>query len=483
MTAAPNRLAAAESPPGGEPSAPNGAAEGTVEKGPKGGGSADVTAVPKKPSPAKPAKPVKAAKQKPVAAVPLRVREDPAAPVSVPPKPAPSTPRPAAPSPVAANNSGKSTADLMRQVRRQRGRRLLLRLLVCVVLPTVLGAVYYGFFASPQYESATLFTINSAEQQQSLALMTTMLGSLSGSPATHDTLAARDYVLSRDMLKLLDEKHHIIAHYKNRSWDWWSRLATDSSFEDAYEYYQKMVLADYDSTTGSLTLRVRAFGANKAHELAVEILDRAEAQVNDLTDRERNDQIRFGEKQVTTMETRLSKARQALLVLQQRHGDINPESTAQAALGIRTALQGEIARARAELAEARAYMNPDAPKVVALNQRIRALEGQAAQQNARLVNPRTNSGVAENIGEFEAAAAEKEFAQRAYESARASLELARADAMRQHRYLVRVSEPSTPDESTYPRRWLGVLTIAMVSFMVWGIGLLLVAAVREHAQV
>jgi capsular polysaccharide transport system permease protein len=484
MTAAPNRSAAAESSSEPERSVPDGTGPGAIEKRPEEAGPVNVTAVPRKAKPARDDKAARRAKRSPVVAVPLRVHGDPAAPAGdAPLGPAPSAPQSAAPPPGAANDAGKSSKELIRELRRQRGRRLALRLLLCVVLPTVLGAIYYGFVASRQYESSTLFMINSAEQQQSLAFMTSVLGSLSGAPATHDTLAARDYVLSRDMLKQLDAKHHVIAHYKNPSHDWYSRLSARASFEDAYEYYKKMVLVDYDSTTGSLTLRVRAFGAKMAHEVAATILSLAEKQVNDLTDRERNDQIDFAQGQVTTMEGRLAKARQALLVLQQRHGDINPQSTAQAAMGIRTALQGEIAKARAELAQARAYMNPTAPQVIAIKERIKALEGQAAQQNAKLVNPRSNSGVAETIGEFEAAAMEKEFAQKAYESARATLELARADSLRQHRYLVTISEPSMPDESTYPRKGLGVLTVGLVSFMVWGIGLLLVAAVREHAQV
>ncbi|MBN1607769.1 MAG: hypothetical protein JW940_14120 [Polyangiaceae bacterium] len=482
MTAAPNRSAAAELPTGQKASVPD--ATDAPNEGTGDAVSPKQKAVVPKVKPTKAAKPAKPAKDRAVAAVPIRARDNPVEPApDVPLKPAPSAPRPAVPAPSAANDVGKSSKDLIRELRRQRGRRLVVRLLLCVVLPTVLGAIYYGFIASPQYESTTLFTINSAEQQQSVAFMTSMLGALSGSPATHDTLAARDYVLSRDMLKLLDAKYHLIAHYKDRSRDWWSRLAADGSFEDAYEYYQKMVSAEHDSTTGSLTLRVRAFGAKEAHELAVSMLDLAEAQINELTDRERKDQIRFAEGQVTTMEGRLAKARQALLALQQRHGEMSPQHTAEAALGIRTAIQGEIARARAELAQARAFMNPTAPQVISLTERVKALEAQAAQQNARLVNPKRNSGIAESIGEFEAAAMEKEFAQKAYESARATLELARADALRQHRYLVRISQPSLPDESTFPRRGLGVLTIGLASFLLWGIGLLLVAAVREHAQV
>ena len=46
-----------------------------------------------------------------------------------------------------------------------------------------------------------------------------------------------------------------------------------------------------------------------------------------------------------------------------------------------------------------------------------------------------------------------------------------------------IAEPSEPDESTYPRRAMAVLTVFLVSLVIMGIGTLLVAAVREHARV
>jgi capsular polysaccharide transport system permease protein len=64
----------------------------------------------------------------------------------------------------------------------------------------------------------------------------------------------------------------------------------------------------------------------------------------------------------------------------------------------------------------------------------------------------------------------------------ANLEMARADADRQHRYLAIVATPSKPDESTYPHRWRSVLAAFLVSFLLLGVGSLLSAAVREHAR-
>ncbi|HJL47558.1 MAG TPA: hypothetical protein RMG45_17020, partial [Polyangiaceae bacterium LLY-WYZ-15_(1-7)] len=79
--------------------------------------------------------------------------------------------------------------------------------------------------------------------------------------------------------------------------------------------------------------------------------------------------------------------------------------------------------------------------------------------------------------------AEKEFAERAYASAVTSLEMARVEAARQHRYLATISGPSRSDEPSHPNVLWSILTVLVLSFAGLGIGTLLVASVREHANV
>jgi capsule polysaccharide export protein KpsE/RkpR len=48
---------------------------------------------------------------------------------------------------------------------------------------------------------------------------------------------------------------------------------------------------------------------------------------------------------------------------------------------------------------------------------------------------------------------------------------------------VTIAPPSSPDAPTHPRFWYAVLTVFVASFFLLGIGTLLAASVREHAQV
>jgi capsular polysaccharide transport system permease protein len=366
-------------------------------------------------------------------------------------------------------------------VRKARSRRLLLRVSLFVLLPTALATAYFAAFASDQYESFAQFAVQSSELQPALGI--DLLAGLSGaSGSARDALAVRDYVLSRDMLHRLEKEHAFIAHYKSARQDWFSRLASEASFEDAYEYFDGKVSADFDQVSTSITVRVRAFDAKSATLFARSILTYSEEMVNQLSDRERRDRTVYAETQVKIAEARLTKARQVIVELQQKHGDFNPLQTAVATMTLRTQLEAELAKARAELMQLKSYMNDDAPLVRAANEKVKSLSVQVAGESRRLVDPDKSTGLSSSFADFESAAVEKEFAQKAYETAMATLEVARADAARQHRYVAVISNPSTPDESTYPHRIRSILAALVLSILVWGVSTMIVAVVREHAR-
>lgn len=369
-----------------------------------------------------------------------------------------------------------------RAVRRTRARRLLLKLALCVGVPTLMAAFYYGAWASNQYQSVSLFTVESADGKV-MTGFETLLGALPTSGATRDILVVRDYILSRDMLAHLVAEHGWLEHFRDEQRDAWSRLSARASSEDIYDDYQDRVHVAHDTQSNTLSLEVRAYSAEKAQQLAGAILLASEHMVNHMSERVRSDQIRFAEREVAKAEERYTKARDAVLALQSQGAELNPVESASALMGIRAELEAELAKARAELDTTRAVMRPDAPKVLELQARVRSLSRQVEAQRHRLFDGRDQGGLSEQISRFEPLMLEKEFAQRALQSATASLELARVEAARQHRYLVTVAAPSLPDYPTHPRRFWGVLTVFVLSLLITAIGGVVIASIREHAKI
>lgn len=376
-------------------------------------------------------------------------------------------------------SAAKATAQALR---RKRSRRLALRLGLYVLLPSALATTYYVGLASPQFESHATFTVQSSEQRPSLGVGSLLAGLAEGAGGGHDALVVRDYLLSRDMLARLNKERGFIAHYKNPSADFLSRLGADASFEDAYEYFGHKVTCDYDQVSGAVTVHVRAFNPETAASMSAAILSYSEDMVNKLSDRERRDRTAYAEASVKRAEERLTAARKVIFGLQQQHAEFNPLATATSLMTVRTGLEVELAKARAEVMQLRSYMQDDAPQLRAANERVKAISAQVAGESRKLVDPAKPGGLNSSFSDFEAAMVEKEFAQKAYESSMATLEIARADADRQHRYVAIIAAPSKPDEATYPRRIRAVLTSFLVCFLLWGTISMMTAAVREHAR-
>src|SRR5690349_3848943 len=168
-----------------------------------------------------------------------------------------------------------------KSLRRKRSQRLIRRLIAFVVIPTLLGAIYFGAVASHQYESIATFSVQSSDSRPAVGL--DLLAGLGSGGGRNDILAVRDYVLSRDMLARLDKEHGFIKHYKDASKDWFSRLNASASFEEAYGYFGHKVYADYDATSGNITIKVRAFDAATAQAYARSILAYSEEMVNKMS--------------------------------------------------------------------------------------------------------------------------------------------------------------------------------------------------------
>lgn len=378
--------------------------------------------------------------------------------------------------------SVEERARRAKEIKQQRITRLARRIGLLVGLPTLLAAIYYTMIVTPQFESVSVFTIHSAEGGGAPSL-SLFLGGLSGGSSTgRDGMLARKYILSRDMLASLPGDGRFVSHYRNPDVDILSRLRDDQSTEEIYEYYLEHVQVTHDPESGALELRVRAFSTEVAQELNTAILDSTERMVNRLAEDARQDSIQFTRQEVDAAERRLSAARLAILELQQTGDVFSPTHSAGAVLTVRSGLEAELARAQAELSALMSTMQRTAPQVVAQRQQVSALRGQVNRQTRRLIDDE-GSGVSASIARFEPAMIEKEFAQQAYQSALASLELARIEADRQHRYLVRIAVPSAPDEYTHPSIVLGILSVFLLSFALMGVGSLLLAVLREHANV
>ncbi len=143
-----------------------------------------------------------------------------------------------------------------------------------VLLPTLIGGIYFGVIASDRYVAEARYAIRTGAQAPGGGFLENVLGA--GSPATstrQDAEIVRDYILSRDMLEALEKRIDVRAHYDSPEVDWLSRLRADASEEDFLEYFQDRVEVIIDAEANISTLRVRAYDRGTARTIAQHLLD------------------------------------------------------------------------------------------------------------------------------------------------------------------------------------------------------------------
>jgi capsular polysaccharide transport system permease protein len=348
-----------------------------------------------------------------------------------------------------------------------------------VLVPTLLTVAYFAFVAAEVYVSEARFLVRGRSGPAAISLESMLSGGLGGgfTPATTESFSVHDYIRSRDAIRALDEKVDLRAIYRRPEADWLARLSDDATLEDFLDYYRDRVSVTLDTSSGITTLRVVAFRPEDAQGVAHALLTESETLVNRFSEKAERDTLQLARDEVRRAEERIARAREDLTAFREKAKAIDPGQSSAAVMQIISGLDGELAKVRAEMVESLTFMKPDNPRMVSLRAREEALQSQIERENAKLTG--ADGALAPVVAEYERFLVEKEFADREYTSALASLEQARIDAQRQQLYLIQVVAPHVADEADQ-RALRIVLTVFVGLILAYGIMSLVVAGVREH---
>lgn len=350
-----------------------------------------------------------------------------------------------------------------------------------VLLPTLLTFGYCAFVASPMYVSETKFAVrNAIEQPVGVDIASQLFKTASTS--VQDARIVDAYLRSPDVFEKLDGELQLTKHYSDTSRDWVSRLASSPTLWDKESFWQRVAQPKIDVDSGIVTFTVRAYTPEMAQNIATGILRQGEALINEMNERSRNDAIHLAESEVKVAQERIVKAQKALEAFRDEHKELDPKATATGLQSLVFELEGERAKVKAELAEARSYMKSTAPQVKALEKRLAAVETQLNAEKARIAgNPAGGGAINSWVSQYENLMIESEFAQKQLTTAMSAYEQARSVALAKSRYLVAIQQPTLPDESRYPRIWVFTLCAFFGFFLIYGLVRLIVASIREHA--
>ncbi|WP_353227694.1 hypothetical protein [Novosphingobium sp.] len=372
------------------------------------------------------------------------------------------------------------TAEQLPQAKR--GWWLRPSFVVCVVLPTLIAALWFGVFASDVYVAESRFIVRGQDRATPTALGL-LLNNAALNHGTPESSAAQSYLLSRDALGALNHDHafaHAFARPGIARLDRFDPFGLTGSFEDLYAYYQQHVRVDTDTAVGITVLTVRAYTAADAHRFNAQLLQLAETTVNHIGERAHRDLITSSEREVIAARDAARDAGAALARFRNTAGVVDPEKQAPIQYALVSRLQDELIEARSDRRQLIAIA-PQSTQIAAIDARISEIEARIAEQSGLAAGNRSKSLAA--AGEvFQRLSLETEFANKRLAAAQAALESAQADAARKSSYVERIVEPGLPDRAMEPRRARAIGTTLIFSLIVWGVVTMLIAGIREHGS-
>ncbi|WP_156395787.1 capsule biosynthesis protein [Bosea sp. Leaf344] len=343
-----------------------------------------------------------------------------------------------------------------------------------------MASAYFGFVASDRFVSESSFVVRSAKQPLAGGLGS-LLQMTGISRSQDDAYSVQEYILSRDAVAALSHRLNLRDIFARPGADFIARFPSPISGdtdEELFLHYKRMVETTHVSTTGITTLRVQAFRPDDALAINRALLTLGEELVNRMNTRIREDSVRFAEGEVSRAQDRLVETQIKITEFRNRELMLDPSKSSLLVAELIGRLSAELAAVTAQLREVEAA-SPNSPQIPGLRRRAEALEGQVALERQRVSN--SSDGLASKIADFERLSLERDFSVKALASSVTSLELARNEARRQLLYLERVVEPHAADYSAEPQRLRMTLIICMASILVFFIGWLFSAGIKEHS--
>lgn len=397
----------------------------------------------------------------------------------------PQTTRPAQlPSPdVRAEQSHLSELNrIQKDIARRRRRKsalLAARLFIFVFLPTLLAGIYYYTMATPLYATKTEFVIQQAEPAAAAGMSSLLRGTQFAT--SQDSIAVQGYLQSQDAMGRLDADMGFRAHFSDPKIDPIQRLAPDATNTAAYRIYKRNVKISYDPTEGLIKMEVIAADPQKSVDFSKALLGYAEEQVDQMTQRLREDQMKGARESFADADKKLQEATRKVVDLQEKFKILSSETEAALITTQIGSLETQLTQDNLSLTQMLSNENPNPARMEPLKRRIAALEDQIATLRGKLTEKDADGvSLAEVQSELLVAQADAQTRQLLVAQSMTAMETARVEANRQTRYLSVAVSPVRPDEASYPRAFENTLVVMLIFAGIYLMISMTVAILREQ---
>ncbi len=367
---------------------------------------------------------------------------------------------------------------------KKRHRWVLLGFANFVLLPLCLVGFYLATAAKDRFASTAGFTVRQEEGASASDLLGG-LASFAGGRGTGDSEILYEFIRSQAIIRRIDKARGLRAYYAQH-WDQDPvySLWPDASIEDLEWFWDRVVRASFDQSSGLIEIEVLAFDPQMAQTIASDIVRESQDMVNALNQRARTDAISYAAADLTEAEKRLKTIRAEVTRFRTRTQIVDLQSDIQGRMGVMNNLQQQLATELVEFDELTGTTRADDPRVSQAMRRIEVIRDRIAQERQDFATTEvteTGEDYPSLISEFEGLVVEREFAEQTYRAALAARDAAQGEAIRQSRYLAAYIEPTLAEEPEYPRPFVIFGLAALILVLGWGVIVLIYYSLRDRA--
>lgn len=349
-----------------------------------------------------------------------------------------------------------------------------------VVIPVLIYFLYNALIFTPRYESTATIAIKDNSSSVNIGGFGALLGSASS--GTTNPYMLQQYILSLNMLQALEKDIHLLDLYRSHRIDWFSRLSSAANQKKQLDYFTSKIDVTYNQDSQSLDVSAQGVTSKEAQFILQGIINKAQDYVNGVDYQLADKRLKFAQKQVQLAQEKLSETNEKIINFQNNNDILDPKSDLATYAGILASLQSQLVVAQTELVNLQDYLQNNSPQVDKQQQKIASLQQQIETQKQKILGVDGGRNVKLNavVNKFEWLRMQAQVAVSEYTAAIASLESAKADAIKQKQQVVILQAPTLPDFHEYPRLWYNTFTLFIILLMIYGIVRMAKTIIDEH---
>ncbi len=357
--------------------------------------------------------------------------------------------------------------------------------LFLLVIPNAVNIAYYGYYAADQYQSEARFTVRSS----SPAIGKDQLAKVTGLPSSkivQDTQIVTNYIASNEMLDDLAKHIDIKGIYRANGADFMARLPDEATNEEFLKYWEHMVTTAVSSSSGIVTVKVRAFSAEDSQKVLQEVVASSERVVNGVNDRIWKDVIKTAQSNLENSAAALQSAREKLQVARNKSGVLNVDGSSTLISKLLATAQQEMLDLQQRFTSAQASsVSKNAPQMKVLQREIASKQAQIDDLKAQMAGSTAHASTSQpNLADISLDMSQLEMnqtlAERQFAASVRTVEQVNFISKQQLVYLDSFLAPTLPDAAEFPRRglWIGCTLVA--SLALWGAAIGLLSVMKSR---